>query len=269
MRCSISILILAACSPSPNDTTTTLATGDATTTATTGEPDTTTAEPTSTSSSSTSTSTSTSTPDDATTGMLHGSSSTSTTEDDETTTDTSTTGVVDIPCEELDELACDAQVGCQRVLAWPFDTGVCPDGPTFLACSSDGSCQGPEIIVCRDGTDEVYRAPEDCLQPGFTPCDKDGLESCPACKGLDEATCAAAEKCFAEFGAPHVVQDGEPCADFANKQYLGCFESTGICLPAPDVICPIGQPDMKFTILNQCGVTGFMGLCGPMVENCR
>lgn len=102
------------------------------------------------------------------------------------------------------------------------------------------------------------------------PCDHGELELCPACEGLNEAACAAALDCLPYFGAPHVVQDGAVCADFVHEQYLECLGPGGvICNTAPDVVCPIGQPALKFTVLENCSLDGFMGGCGPEIEECR
>lgn len=183
-----------------------------------------------------------------------------------------TTGTPLDACEPLDEAGCLAAPECMARYGQQVLLGNCPEEPnTYLGCMVNTGCGEVETTVCSVGDPSLaYRMPDNCVPAGFEECEPGDVPLCTPseCPSLSEEACAADPTCKAIYGAPHIEQDKQICADFENQQFLGCDYDLGACPPFVPTVCPEGQPGPKFDVAAGCVPPGFE-VCTGGVLSCE
>jgi hypothetical protein len=172
------------------------------------------------------------------------------------------------PCETLGEEDCEL-AHCMPLYGVAYDFPGCSEGQVFLGCSGPDGCDDAEATFCKDGTDEVYRRPDSCTPPGFSPCAEPALAFCGSCEALDEAACLTEpEECQPIYGAPHVELEGEMCVDYEALKFLLCISNGGACPPSVPTLCPIGSPEEAYDVPSGCVPPGFEQCEGAGTPQC-
>ncbi|WAS96498.1 hypothetical protein [Nannocystis punicea] len=173
-----------------------------------------------------------------------------------------------VVCDGLDEATCEAVDFCMRHYGVAFEFPGCSQGLVFLGCTDPQDCTDDEIILCKDGTDEVYKVESGCDPTGYSECEPPTIAFCDSCESLTEAECLdEPSECQPLYGAPHVEVDGEVCADYQDQDFLRCVANGGACPPFIPVICEDGSPEQAWDSPSGCVPAGFSE-CGEVVPSC-